>query len=96
MSRELSPHLDGCRRKGLTVDEDFERGVTLQDRVTRSAALALFLILLAFVLATLVTPHLTESVLVPSNAPAGERPASTGSRSPLFHHDVVRVIKGNV
>ena len=93
MSPELFRHLDECRRKGLAVDEEFERSGKPSE-LLRTTVIALFTILLALALATLITPHLAKSVLKPTNAPAGERPATSRSRSP-FRHDTIRVPKGN-
>ncbi len=92
MSPELFRHLDECRRKGLVVGEEFERHGSPRE-LLRTAMIALFTILLSLALATLIKPHLTRSVRTPPSVPAGERPSTSRSRSPL--HPIVRVQKAN-
>jgi hypothetical protein len=46
LNAALHEHLQECRRRGLVVDEDFERGISRRARAVYTAAIALFVIVL--------------------------------------------------
>jgi hypothetical protein len=77
----LARHLDACRRRGLTVDEDFEVGITPAARALRTIGLVLCVVAFGLVCAALLQPQRFARVV--TLRPAPMRSASpTGAPRP--------------
>ena len=88
MRAGLQEHLDECRRRGLVVDEDFERGISRRARAFYTAALAMFVVALG-VVAFVTIGSRTADGFFPRRIHSNVRPAHnrvlrpSGSRTSL-------------
>ena len=93
MRTSLNQHFDECRRRGLYVDEDFERGSAALRRAARGAALIALLIALIITVSRIARPSFVEALFAPrvsgSMAPQTHRPDARVPRLP-FRRAIVR------
>jgi hypothetical protein len=82
--RQLESHLAACRRRGLTVDEDFERGTTRGRRRWRYAIVLALLAAAAFAGMTALRPAAPPTPL------STKRPVSRHMK-PILHLQSRRV-----
>jgi len=89
----LDQHLCECRRKGLYVDEDFERGRAALRRAARGVALTVLMIAVIITIAGIARTSFVEALFSPSvsgpMAPQTHRPDARGPRLP-FRRAIVR------
>jgi hypothetical protein len=88
MTRTLTCQLDECRRKGLTVDEDFERGIGRLRRGGPTAAIAFATLVAGLLLAGIMSPRLASIGTRAITAPSSRRTPSMRPRPPL-HRTIV-------
>jgi hypothetical protein len=62
MNAGLHEHLDACRRRGLVVDEDFERGISRRVRAFCTTAVGLFIVVLGITAFLAIAPK-TDGLL---------------------------------
>lgn len=89
MRRDLARHLEECRRRGLHVDEDFEKGRGRLRRLARAITLS---VLMAAFIATVVAiarPSLIDTLFAPAVMPAQTHRPDGGVR-PHFRRAIVR------
>lgn len=84
MRADLARHLSDCRRRGLFVDEDFERGSARIRHAARAAALAVLVAAFIVTIITLARPSLVDDAFGRVlNAPQWRQPDANRLRKPL-------------
>ena len=82
MRDEIEKELTRCRRLGLVVDEDFERGITPYARAVRNTLLAATIATIGG-MTMLTASHRTLATATPKPSPPSDR---TRIERPTFRH----------
>jgi hypothetical protein len=86
----LDRHLEQCRRQGLYIDEDFERGWARRRGTTRAVALVILLAALVATVTAIARPTLVEALFAPAvMAPQTHHPDARAPHPP-FRRAIVR------